>query len=90
MAMVTVRQKVAIPSPSPVPGPVESAEVRRKLQWSQRPEELLRHLSGALAAGQIDCSVVGAALKRCEQGRWWDALCEVRRLQKPLCEIHDD
>lgn len=78
------RQNIAIPSPSSVPGPVASAEVRRKLQWSQRPEELLQHFSGALKAGRMDSSVVSAAWKRCEQGRWWDALCEVRRLQKPL------
>lgn len=70
-----------IPAPTQTPGPEESAETRRKIQWSKRPEEVLLHLNRAIKANHFDSAVVGSAMKRCEQGRWWDCLCQVRLLQ---------
>ncbi|CAK9080832.1 unnamed protein product, partial [Durusdinium trenchii] len=74
-----------IPSPTQVPGPAVSAKLRANLQWSRGVSELLSHLSRALRAtsmdGHVDRHVFGAALRRCEQGRWWDGVQEVRRLQ---------
>ena len=39
------------------------------------------HLMSAIKAQHFDRSVVGAAMKRCEHGRWWDCLSHVRVLQ---------
>eukprot|EP00434_Breviolum_minutum_P045560 symbB.v1.2.040881.t1/scaffold7618.1/size10217/1 len=73
--------KSFIPSPTDTPGPTESSETRRKIAWSERPEEVLVHLMSAIKAQHFDRSVVGAAMKRCEHGRWWDCLSHVRVLQ---------
>ena len=43
--------------------------------------EVVVHLMSAIKAQHFDRSVVGAAMKRCEHGRWWDCLSHVRVLQ---------
>lgn len=43
--------------------------------------KVLLHLNRAIKANHFDSAVVGSAMKRCEQGRWWDCLCQVRLLQ---------
>ena len=34
---------------------------------------MLSHLSRSIREKSLDSSVLGAAFKRCEQGRWWEA-----------------
>ena len=54
---------------------------RKKMQLSRSPNELLKNLQMAINSDLVDTSVFGAAMQRCGQGRWWDALCEVRQRQ---------
>lgn len=68
-------------SPVTKAGPRASAELRRRIQHSKAPAELLSHLDDAVAAGGVDVSVLAAAMKRCEQGKWWEALVNVKDLQ---------
>lgn len=44
-------------------------------------EELLEHVRDAIRDQIFDTTVVNAAMKRCEQGRFWKALLEVKQLQ---------
>ena len=39
-------------------------------------------LTAALQAGEVDASVIGAALQKCGHSRWWGTLLEVHRLQR--------
>ncbi|CAJ1381283.1 unnamed protein product [Effrenium voratum] len=71
-----------IPAPTQEPGPKATAAVRKQLQLSKYPQDLLQHLERAAAEGKLDPTVIGAAMKRCEQGRFWDALLRARSLQK--------
>lgn len=59
----------------------QTAQVRANLQLSRNSHELLRHLLKASEQNKVDLSVVGSAMQRCGQGRWWHALLEVRQVQ---------
>eukprot|EP00928_Gymnodinium_smaydae_P054588 TRINITY_DN38332_c0_g1_i1.p1 TRINITY_DN38332_c0_g1~~TRINITY_DN38332_c0_g1_i1.p1 ORF type:complete len:455 (-),score=70.09 TRINITY_DN38332_c0_g1_i1:43-1407(-) len=61
-----------------------TADERRKLQMSASSEELLRHLNDAIDAKRVDVSVFAVAMQRCGQYYWWEALLEVRRIQKAI------
>lgn len=58
------------------------SQERAALQFSKEPDELLRHLRAAFNFDGVDPSVIGAAMQRCGQGRWWDALQQVREMQR--------
>mmetsp|Transcript_149131 Transcript_149131/g.415652 ORF Transcript_149131/g.415652 Transcript_149131/m.415652 type:complete len:468 (+) Transcript_149131:59-1462(+) len=60
---------------------VTSAQ-RALMQLCRSSSELIGHLRSAIAAGRADASVFGAAMQRCGQSSWWDALLEVRRAQR--------
>ena len=53
-----------------------------ELKKSRSPRQLLQLFHNALQDGKVDASVVGAALQRCGQGLWWNALIEIRELQE--------
>jgi len=55
-----------------------TSEQRAAMQWSNSAGELLERLRIAMTGGLVDVSVFSAAMQRCGQGRWWDALQEVR------------
>ena len=60
----------------------KTAKVRMQLKKSISPRQLLQLFHNALQDGKVDASVVGAALQRCGQGLWWNALIEIRELQE--------
>ena len=41
----------------------------------------MEHVQEAIRDQIFDTTVVNAAMKRCEQGRFWKALLEVKQLQ---------
>lgn len=57
---------------------------RKRMQKSKDSRRLLRALHSALENESIDVSVFGAAMQRCGQGQWWDALLQVRGLQQQV------
>jgi len=63
---------------------VETTEQRRRIQLSKSHTELRLELQRAIDSRRIDPSVFGAAMQRCGQGRWWDALLDVRQVQRWL------
>lgn len=65
----------------------QTSQRRRRLQMATSPVHLWWIVAEALESGNVDVSVFGAAFQRCGQGRWWDALLEVRRLQQQ-CNLH--
>ena len=54
---------------------------------SKSPDELLNRLRAECRqeVSVVDPSVFGSAMQRCGQGRWWDALQEVKQLQAATC-----
>lgn len=67
-----------------------AAPIRRAIQDAGSPAELLKEVQLAVECGEADASVFGAAMQRCGQGRWRDALQEVRALQsenRPLTAV---
>lgn len=74
---------VLAPTDSSMPGRSKhTAKQRESMQWSKSIEELLQNLGSAIDTHRVDASVFGAAMQRCGQSRWWDALLTVRMLQK--------
>jgi len=49
---------------------------------SKSPRQLLQHVQEAIKCGHVDASVISVAMKRCGGARWWDALVQVRDMQK--------
>lgn len=62
--------------------PEATSEQRRTMQLCNSSDDLLLNLGNSIAAGKVDASVIGAALQRCGQTRWWSTLKEVRKLQE--------
>lgn len=60
----------------------KTAKVRMQLKKSKSPRQLLQQFHKALQDGMVDASVVCAALQKCGQGLWWNALIEIRELQE--------
>jgi len=60
-----------------------TSQQRRMMQDKHlTPEDLLWRLEEAVRMGRVDASVFAAAMQRCGQARWWDALLAVWDLQK--------
>lgn len=60
----------------------KTAKMRMQLKKSRSSRQLLKLFHNALQDGKVDASVVGAALQRCGQGLWWNALIKIRKLQE--------
>lgn len=64
-------------------GKTEGTSRQRAAMWhSSSPPELLNKLRAAIKAECIDASVIGAAMQRCGQNRWWGGLQEIRKMQQ--------
>ena len=50
---------------------------RASVKECKRPQQLLMHLSDAIAAEEADASVVAAAMQTCGHNYWWDTLMQV-------------
>lgn len=62
---------------------------RQLLQLCKSSAELLRHVDEAIGTDAVDASVFSAAMQRCGQGRWWEALLRVRALQEECGVVLD-
>merc|ERR1719433_2256771 len=62
--------------------PNRTSPQRRAMKESGSPQMLLSKLENAICKGFVDHSVIGAAMQTCGIEKWWEALLEVRRLQK--------
>eukprot|EP00928_Gymnodinium_smaydae_P053071 TRINITY_DN37149_c0_g1_i1.p1 TRINITY_DN37149_c0_g1~~TRINITY_DN37149_c0_g1_i1.p1 ORF type:complete len:446 (+),score=19.79 TRINITY_DN37149_c0_g1_i1:175-1512(+) len=62
----------------------KTSKQRAQIQEAQTQEELLFRLETFANQGIIDSSVFGAAMQRCGQGFWWDALVRVEALRKNM------
>eukprot|EP00419_Tripos_fusus_P020940 CAMPEP_0172761180 /NCGR_PEP_ID=MMETSP1074-20121228/171113_1 /TAXON_ID=2916 /ORGANISM="Ceratium fusus, Strain PA161109" /LENGTH=106 /DNA_ID=CAMNT_0013595343 /DNA_START=188 /DNA_END=505 /DNA_ORIENTATION=- len=61
--------------------PNKSSSQRQKIKSASTPNGLLSELKAAISKNLVDRSVIGAAMQKCGDSRWWDTLMEVMRLQ---------
>ena len=59
-----------------------TSKTRMQLKKCRNPKKLVQKFRKALQEGQVDASVVGAAIQRCGQSLWWKELLEIRQLQE--------
>lgn len=63
---------------------------RAKLKNAKTPKKLLKLLDAAVSAGQVDSSVLGAAMQTCGSQQWWKPLLRVHAVQEALgVQLHE-
>merc|ERR1712232_462756 len=62
--------------------PDETSVQRHSMKMCNSPGQLLKRLNKAISNRCCDYSVISAAMQPCGTSRWWDALLEIRQIQK--------